>query len=138
MTQLFPFKHATLLAAMRVLIYALLLSSSLMAFSCKPQGSASPNAKRYDLKGQVVAVDKAEHRVTIAHDEIAGYMDAMTMPFAVRQNDYWAMDVLSPGQNVSATLVVDNGLTWIENIVITEQSAVDTNASNKEGLPREA
>ena len=114
-----------------------LLFLAVVSFSCRtPKSSeASPNAKRYDLKGKVVAVNKEEKRVTIDHDEIGDYMGAMTMPFAVRKNDYWALDVLKPGDMVKASLVVDNGMTWIENVVITEES---TNAAATSDAPREA
>lgn len=120
------------------LLLALLLVLSLSTFSCRAgkDDSASPNAKRYDLKGKVVAVDKEDHRVSIDHEEIQGYMDAMAMPFAVRKNDYWALDVLKPGDQVTATLVVDEGLTWIENIVITQESQAAP--GDKSGAPREA
>lgn len=112
--------------AARVLLLSTLLLLSLASLSCRePDGkeTASPNAKRYDLKGKVVAVNKAENRVTVEHEEIPEYMDAMTMPFAVRKNDYWALDVLKPGDKLTAVLVVDGGLSWIENIVITQEGA---------------
>lgn len=122
---------------MRNLLLLVSLFLAAASFSCREPG-ASPNAKRYDLKGKVVAVDKTEHRVTIDHGEIPGYMDAMTMPFAIRKNDYWALDILKPGDMVTATLVVDNGLSWIENIVITQESAGDASAAETTGVPREA
>ena len=109
----------------------LVISSS----ACREPG-ASLNAKRYELKGKVIAVDKAEHRVTIDHGEISGYMGAMTMPFAVRKNDYWALDILKPGDMVTATLVVDNGLSWIENVIITQESTGDATAT--QNAPHEA
>ncbi|MBD0371203.1 MAG: SCO family protein [Pyrinomonadaceae bacterium] len=116
-----------------ILLAALLCLS--ISFSCRQTGgeATSPNARRYDLQGKVVAVDKAEKRVSISHEEIKEYMDAMTMPFAVRKNDYWALDVLKPGDKVTAVLVVDGGLTWIENIVITEESAGNTDAGAQPG-----
>lgn len=109
----------------RPLLLLTLFFLSLASFACRATGGdlASPNARRYDLKGKVVSVDKAENRVSVQHEEIPGYMDAMTMPFAVRKNDYWALDVLKPGDKVTASLVVDGGLSWIENIVITQESA---------------
>jgi len=75
-------------------------------------------ARRFDLSGKVVAVDREERRVTVAHQEIPGYMAAMTMPFAVR--DEWALSVLAPGQRVHATLVVEASRSWLESISITE------------------
>lgn len=118
-------------AAVRALLLSTLLLFSLATLSCRASGgdAASPNARRYDLKGKVVSVDKAENRVSVAHEEIPGYMEAMTMPFAVRKNDYWALDVLKPGNKLTAVLVVDGGLSWIENIVITQESEEATAGS---------
>ena len=42
--------------------------------------------QHYELKGKVVEVDRQLRRVTVAHDAIAGYMDAMTMPFVVKDD----------------------------------------------------
>ncbi|MCA1557443.1 MAG: SCO family protein, partial [Acidobacteria bacterium] len=122
----------------RLLLFVLLLLS-FTSFSCRaPQDSeAPPDARRYDLKGKVVAVDKKQNRVTVQHEEIAEYMEAMTMPFAVRKKDYWALDVLKPGDQLTASLVVDGGLSWIENIVITQASA-NTTSDKTETTEREA
>ncbi len=121
----------------RTLLICALLLSTIASLSCRSEGGASANAKRYDLKGKVISVDKTERRVTIEHGEIKGYMDAMTMPFAVRKNDYWALDILKPGDQVTATLVIDQGLTWIENIVITQEGVAET-SSEKPDATREA
>src|SRR5205085_5397035 len=43
--------------------------------------------RRYELKGKVVAVDRAKGEVTVDHDEIVGYMPAMTMPYTLRDAD---------------------------------------------------
>ena len=67
-----------------VIILALLLA-------CRPNAAdaprASATAQRYDLKGKVISVDKPQKRVTLEHEEIPGYMDAMTMPFAIRDGE---------------------------------------------------
>jgi len=78
---------------------------------------ASAGAKRYELKGKVVSADKANHKVTIQHEEIAGYMDAMTMPFTLP--DDWVYSELKPGAQIQATLVVDQNRTWLENPVVS-------------------
>jgi len=80
-------------------------------------GCRRPPEQRFELRGKVVAVDKAQRQVTIAHEKIAGYMDAMTMPFNVR--DDWAIRVLAPGQAVEATLVVREDRSWIEGLRIS-------------------
>ena len=52
--------------------------------------------KRFELKGKVVSVNKAQRQVTLDHEQIPGFMDAMTMPFSVRED--WALEALAPGQ----------------------------------------
>jgi protein SCO1 len=79
---------------------------------------ASAEAKRYEIKGKVVSADKANHKVTIEHGDIPGYMDAMTMPFTLL--DDWVYPELTPGAQIQATLVVDTGRSWLENPVVTK------------------
>ncbi len=86
--------------------------------ACKPaQPNATVQAKRFELKGKVVSVDKAKKEVTVSHDDIVGYMPAMTMAFPLK--DEWAFDVLAPGSTIGATLVVDANSFWLEGIVIS-------------------
>jgi protein SCO1/2 len=87
--------------------------------SCQKAGSR-PQPQRYELRGRVVAVDKAQRQVTVAHEEIKDYMPAMTMPFTLK--DEWAFNVLNPGDEVGATLVVDGSSHYLENIVISQKS----------------
>lgn len=100
---------------------ATILCASLLA--CR--SASQPPGQRYELKGKVVSVDKQQQKVTIAHEEIKGYMEAMTMPFFLK--DAWALDVMEPGDQILATLVVSQGRTWLENPVITKSSGTDKN-----------
>ena len=88
------------------------------ATSCRPDTS---NQKRYELKGKVLAVEKDKHLLTVAHEEIKDFMEAMTMPFMVRED--WVFDAVNPGDEIAATLVVDGMESWLENIIITSKSA---------------
>lgn len=74
--------------------------------------------RRFDVKGKVVSVDKEHRQVTMAHEEIKGFMDAMTMPFNVKED--WALDAFETGQTVEATLVVQEDRSWIEGIRISK------------------
>ena len=79
------------------------------------QTSDPSKLKRYDLKGEVLSVDKANKKASIKHDEIPGYMDPMTMDFEIRSKwDVW--EDLVPGATVTGDLVVDNpnGKYWLE------------------------
>jgi len=96
--------------------------------SCRRQPA---NEKRYELKGKVVAVEKDKHLVTIAHEDIKDYMSGMTMPFPLRED--WAYEVLVPGDQITATLVVDGTQSWLENVIITQESNDTTMASTTGG-----
>jgi protein SCO1/2 len=54
-------------------------------------------------------------------------MAAMTMPFLVK--DDWVLGVARPGDDISATLVIDGKKSWLENAVITEESEAGSAAS---------
>lgn len=82
--------------------------------------------QRFDLRGKVVAVDKNEGTVTVAHQAVQGYMDAMTMSFFLK--DKWAFKVLKPGQSVSATLVIEGDHSWLEGIAVSEEAKPESNS----------
>jgi len=94
----------------------LLLSILATGPACRPRRSA--NEKRYEIKGKIVAVNKADRTATISHGDIVGYMPAMTMPFKIK-NDA-DLEMLAPGDEVTGTLVVDDISSWVEISTITE------------------
>ena len=55
-------------------------------------------ARRYQLKGTIISVDKPHKQVVIAHEAIAGLMEAMTMPYTLK--DESAFDVMRPGDKI--------------------------------------
>lgn len=102
-----------------LLVITFFLLIALIALSgCRRDMS---NAKRYELKGKVLTVEKDKHLVTVSHEEIRDFMDAMTMPFTVR--DEWVFDQAGPGDQITATLVVDGTESWLENVVIIKSNA---------------
>jgi protein SCO1/2 len=90
--------------------------------SCRRSGSE----KRFDLKGKVLVVEPDKHLVTVSHDDIQGYMPAMTMPFAVPSES--DLKILAPDDQITATLVVDGSQAWLEDLIITRQSANPSSA----------
>ena len=64
-----------------------------------------PAAERYSVQGMVLKVDRPQKSFLVSHDSIPGFMQAMTMPFDVR--DVKELDGLAPGVMVEFTLVVD-------------------------------
>ncbi len=105
---------------MRFRFSVLFIIAVLLFTACQnaQQQTVSADAKHYALKGTVVAVDKAKKKASIEHEDIVGYMPAMTMEFPVRAD--WVWDDLTKGAEIRADLVVDNakGEYWLENIAI--------------------
>jgi protein SCO1/2 len=91
------------------------------------QSRPSLPQQRFDLQGKVVAVDKSQGTVTVAHEEIPGYMAAMTMSYPLK--DAWAFNILKPGQSIRATLVVTSNDVWLEGIVVTEEAKPQSTSS---------
>ena len=55
-------------------------------------------------------------QVIIEHEEVKGYMEAMTMPFPMK--DDAALNKLKKGDKIQATLIVGIGFWRLENVVI--------------------
>src|SRR5688572_24196770 len=107
----------------------------LFIIGCQPNSTPSSNAKRFDLSGKVVSVEPGKHIITVAHEEIKDYMPAMTMPFTVKGSD-WVFGVVKPGNRIAAAYVVDGTDSWLEEVVITQEGAVDANSANSTPEPK--
>src|ERR1051325_10369168 len=86
---------------------------------CVLPSCARPEDRRYELTGRVVSVDQRGRTVTLAHEEIKGYMEGMTMPF--RLKDEALLSEMQPGDKVSATLVIAGSRSWLEGVVLTQE-----------------
>lgn len=94
-----------------------LLVFLLVTFACRTRErslEASGDARRFPVTGVVESVDVARGEVSLAHEEIPGFMDAMTMAFEVP--DAAALKALRPQMRIRATLVVDGDRYWLEGI----------------------
>jgi len=60
--------------------------------------------RTFTLQGQVLSVEPARKQLTVKHEEIKGFMPAMTMPYEVR--DEKLLDGIAAGDLINATLVV--------------------------------
>jgi protein SCO1/2 len=79
-----------------------------------PGAAVAPAEKRYPLTGEIVKVDPARSVLLVSHDEIKGFMMAMTMEFKVAKGD---LAIAKPGQHIRAELVVGaDGVLSLENI----------------------
>ena len=85
----------------------------------KPKAvEAQPAApKQYKLTGVVREIDKESGQVMIRHDEIPGYMKAMTMPFDLKGKE--VLGDLFVGDEVEGVLVVKADDIELNDVVIT-------------------
>lgn len=98
----------------------LFFSVAIFLAACQKPAPVDPaGGQRYKLTGKVIAVDPAKKKATIEHDEIKGYMKAMTMDFPIHAD--WVWEDLKPGAEIRAELVVNETAPdpyWLENIGI--------------------
>lgn len=99
---------------MRIATLTLVLLVLVSAAACrKPE----PAGQRYPLAGEVVSVRADHAEITVRHEEVKGFMDAMTMPFAIK--DKAQLQGLVPGDRITATLVVTAEESYLTGITKT-------------------
>ena len=119
--------RSPLRASLAVLLAVLPLACSKRETAGAARGSTPPaSAERYDLRGIIRVVNVEKREVMVEHEEIPGYMDAMTMIFPVR-DDPQVFEILRVGDRLEAKLVVNEGDYWLEQVLT--KGFVPTSAS---------
>jgi protein SCO1/2 len=72
-------------------------------------------AQEHAAEGLVLEVDRSHHRLVVSCDPVPGYMDAMDMPFTVR--DANQLDALKPGTIIRFTIVEKDKTAFAKNIL---------------------
>jgi protein SCO1/2 len=111
-------KHKTTRKSRGDFLQILIVTACAFLAGCTSATPDESRIQRYDLKGKIVSFNKAQQQVIIRHEEVPGFMEAMTMPFTLREDS--AFDVMRAGDEIQATLVVDNERTRLENPIITQ------------------
>jgi len=80
-------------------------------------------AKKYPLRGEIVAKNAATGEITVKHGDIPGFMPAMAMPYRVK--DPAIVQELQPGDKIAAEVVLGKSESdyWLEDVRITDESA---------------
>ena len=113
-----------------------LFASSLLAFAvlagchtgqrAGTQPSSTANYKVYKLRGKVASTDAARGEVTVNHEAIPGFMEAMTMPYKLKDSSI--LGELHPGDLITADLLVSpdpNADYLLDHIVVVAQARPD-------------
>jgi protein SCO1 len=116
--------------ARRVLAFALIAVVALVACrSGKEPAAPSPSSssfKVYKLRGKVVSSNASKGEVTLDHEAIPGFMEAMTMPYKLK--DPSIVSELHPGDLLTADVLVsqgDDAEVLLDHIVIVAQAKPD-------------
>ena len=89
------------------------------------QGAAA-SFKVYHLRGKVVSTDSAAGEVTLNHEAIPGFMDAMTMPYKLK--DPGILSELHPGDTITADVLISqtpDADVLLDHIVVIAQAKPD-------------
>jgi protein SCO1 len=113
---------------MRNLLIAVLLT---FAFAGCHSGAKSADQqpaaafKVYKLRGKVVSTNPATGEATLDHEAIPGFMDAMTMPYKLKDPNI--LSELHPGDTITADVLVSQGgeTILLDHIVIVAQAKPD-------------
>jgi len=97
----------------------LLVALAAVAFvcGCQPTSTNKTNSNAapvYSGRGIVLQLSPDRHTATIRHEQIPGYMAAMTMDFTVRDTN--ELHQISPNDEITFDLVVQTNSSWIEHI----------------------
>jgi protein SCO1/2 len=93
-----------------------------------PPKATAVSTQIFQVKGVVVAVKPEEKTVRIRHEEIPGYMEAMTMPFEVKDTNDLAG--VKDGDTVSFRMLVTETDGWIDQIKKLDVPTVNTLPAN--------
>lgn len=84
--------------------------------------SRAPEARQYEIRGQILSVDANRREVLVDHEDIPGFMPAMTMPYQVRDPEL--LQNKKPGDLFTATLVVEEVRAYLSTLTVTGSAAI--------------
>jgi Cu/Ag efflux protein CusF len=101
---------------MRILLLALILLTAACTQTPRQEASSKEPVKVYQLTGEIVSLDASTSVATIKHEEIKGWMDAMTMGFPVKEKAEF--EKLKPGMKITADVNVQGYDYWLTKITL--------------------
>jgi protein SCO1/2 len=91
-----------------------------------PAITSQAGTTNYVVRGILKEIRKDEHQLVIAHDAIPNFMEAMTMPFNVK--DVAILTNVTPGADISFQLHVTESESWVDHV---ERNDVSRSAAGK-------
>jgi protein SCO1/2 len=121
-------RHTLLRRRPWIIVLAVVVSGVLLG-ACRQTPKETP--KRYQLHGQILAVNTEKRELTISHGDIPNFMPAMTMIYPVASAQL--LDGRTPGETVDAVLEIDNNVPKLVEIAHAGTAPLPDGA-NKAGM----
>jgi protein SCO1/2 len=109
-----------------------LLAILALAVALPPACNRQPQAREYALRGQIVRIDTTDGVATIRHEDIKGFMPAMTMPFKVK--DKGLLRGRAPGDLVTGKLSVTDTDAWLTELTLVGHADLKPTVSEPPGV----
>ena len=114
----------------RINIFRFWMLMLLAAIGPAPCIRAEASTTNYPARGVVKEIKAGEGLIVIQHEKIANYMEAMTMPFKVRESG--TLKGLAPGDTIDFQLHVTDSESWIDHV----KKVGGTDAARADGASR--
>ena len=99
-------------------VVVIIVSAALVAFYAMRTPASKRELRRYQMTGVVLGVRPESRKITVANDNITGFMQAMVMDYNVK--DGAALSDLKRGDEIRATLVSDGASQWtLDDITVS-------------------
>ncbi len=76
--------------------------------------------QHYKMQGTVKSVDTKDHKLTVQHGDIPGFMAAMTMAYPAGKTE--DLSKVAPGDQIQADVAVSDSDIHLENIKVTNHA----------------
>ena len=83
--------------------------------------------REYTLQGQILSIEPNRLQADVKHEEIKGFMAAMTMPYKVR--DAKELADIKPGDLITSTLVVVSNDAYLKDVKKVGEAPLEASAS---------
>lgn len=86
------------------------------------------NDREYTLQGQILSIEPNRLQADVKHEEIKGFMAAMTMPYKVR--DAKELADIKPGDLITSTLVVVTNDAYLKDVTKVGEAPLAADAGS--------
>jgi protein SCO1/2 len=94
------------------------------------------DSREYTLQGQIIAIAPDRTHADVKHEEIKGFMAAMTMPYKVE--DAKELEGLKPGDLFTSTLVVVSNDAFLKDVKKVGEAPLETGSPSSSSAPASA